>query len=75
MAGPVDPVGVLAVHGNGGVWVVDVGVVGEKCVRTWSIGNCSDNDDVIIKVSDEGGSILSSNVKRIWSYMSLRVGS
>jgi hypothetical protein len=35
------------------------------------IADGSDNEDVIIKVSDEGGGIPRSNMKRIWSYVSL----
>lgn len=34
------------------------------------IADGSDNEDVIIKVSDEGGGIPRSNMKRIWSYVS-----
>ncbi len=34
------------------------------------IANCSDNKDVIIKVSDKGGGIPRSNMKRIWSCVS-----
>ena len=37
------------------------------------IADGSDNEDVIIKVSDEGGGIPRSNMKRIWSYVSLIV--
>lgn len=33
------------------------------------IADGSDNEDVIIKVSDEGGGIPRSNMKRIWSYL------
>ena len=36
------------------------------------IADGSDNEDVIIKVSDEGGGIPRSNMKRIWSYVSCR---
>lgn len=36
------------------------------------IADGSDNEDVIIKVSDEGGGIPRSNMKRIWSYVSSR---
>ena len=35
------------------------------------IADGSDNEDVIIKVSDEGGGIPRSNMKRIWSYVSI----
>ena len=35
------------------------------------IADGSDNKDVIIKVSDEGGGIPRSNTKRIWSYVSI----
>ena len=28
-----------------------------------------DNEDVVIKVSDEGGGIKRSNMRRIWSYL------
>jgi pyruvate dehydrogenase kinase 2/3/4 len=34
------------------------------------IADGSDNEDVIVKVSDEGGGIPRSNMKRIWSYVS-----
>ena len=34
------------------------------------IADGSDNEDVIIKVSDEGGGIPRSNMRRIWSYVS-----
>ena len=27
------------------------------------------NEDIVIKVSDEGGGIKRSNMKRIWSYL------
>ena len=37
------------------------------------IADGSDNEDVIIKVSDEGGGIPRSNMKRIWSYVSFPV--
>ena len=37
------------------------------------IADGSDNEDVIIKVSDEGGGIPRSNMKRIWSYVSFIV--
>ncbi|KAL7535369.1 hypothetical protein ACHAXR_006447 [Thalassiosira sp. AJA248-18] len=33
------------------------------------IADGSENEDVIIKVSDEGGGIPRSNMKRIWSYL------
>jgi pyruvate dehydrogenase kinase 2/3/4 len=33
------------------------------------IADGSDNEDVVIKVSDEGGGIPRSNVKKIWSYL------
>ncbi|KAL7515495.1 hypothetical protein ACHAXN_013132 [Cyclotella atomus] len=33
------------------------------------IADGSDNEDVIVKVSDEGGGIPRSNMKRIWSYL------
>jgi len=33
------------------------------------IADGKDNEDVIIKVSDEGGGIPRSNMKRIWSYL------
>ena len=33
------------------------------------IADGSDNEDVVIKVSDEGGGIPRSNMKRIWSYL------
>lgn len=33
------------------------------------IADGENNEDVIIKVSDEGGGIPRSNVKRIWSYL------
>ena len=35
------------------------------------IADGSDNEDVIVKVSDEGGGIPRSNMKRIWSYVSM----
>jgi len=34
-----------------------------------TIADGSDNEDVVIKVSDEGGGIPRSNVKKIWSYL------
>jgi pyruvate dehydrogenase kinase 2/3/4 len=33
------------------------------------IADGDDNEDVIIKVSDEGGGIPRSNIKKIWSYL------
>jgi pyruvate dehydrogenase kinase 2/3/4 len=33
------------------------------------IADGDDNEDVIIKVSDEGGGIPRSNMKKIWSYL------
>lgn len=36
------------------------------------IADGKDNEDVIIKVSDEGGGIPRSNMKRIWSYVSVK---
>lgn len=33
------------------------------------IADGSDNEDVVIKVSDEGGGISRSNMKLIWSYL------
>lgn len=33
------------------------------------IADGEDNEDVVIKVSDEGGGIRRSNMKRIWSYL------
>lgn len=33
------------------------------------IADGSDNEDVVIKVSDEGGGIPRSNMKKIWSYL------
>ena len=33
------------------------------------IADGNDNEDVVIKVSDEGGGIPRSNVKKIWSYL------
>lgn len=33
------------------------------------IADGNDNEDVVIKVSDEGGGIPRSNMKKIWSYL------
>jgi pyruvate dehydrogenase kinase 2/3/4 len=33
------------------------------------IADGQDNEDVVIKVSDEGGGIPRSNMKKIWSYL------
>jgi pyruvate dehydrogenase kinase 2/3/4 len=33
------------------------------------IADGEDNEDVVIKVSDEGGGIARSNMKKIWSYL------
>ena len=33
------------------------------------IADGKDNEDVVIKVSDEGGGIPRSNLKKIWSYL------
>lgn len=33
------------------------------------IADGEDNEDVVIKVSDEGGGIRRSNMNRIWSYL------
>jgi pyruvate dehydrogenase kinase 2/3/4 len=33
------------------------------------IADGKDNEDVVIKVSDEGGGIPRSNMKKIWSYL------
>jgi pyruvate dehydrogenase kinase 2/3/4 len=33
------------------------------------IADGADNEDVVIKVSDEGGGIPRSNMKKIWSYL------
>jgi pyruvate dehydrogenase kinase 2/3/4 len=33
------------------------------------IADGSDNEDVVIKVSDEGGGIPRSHIKKIWSYL------
>ena len=33
------------------------------------ISDGKENEDVVIKVSDEGGGIPRSNMKRIWSYL------
>lgn len=54
---------------------VEMEVKGENVGLAWSIADGSNNKNVIIKVSDEGGSIPHSNIKRIWSYASPYAGS
>jgi pyruvate dehydrogenase kinase 2/3/4 len=45
------------------------GVDGEFPPIKVIIADGNDNEDVVIKVSDEGGGIPRSNMKKIWSYL------
>lgn len=39
------------------------------CLVKVIIADGSENEDVVIKVSDEGGGIQRSNMNKIWSYL------